>query len=354
MLRIRENALLDRRSWREDRKFRTNRENAIMPRMKRFIFTLCYLLGLPALFRFLHRNGLTIVLYHGVAPKLDQGIYNYRGKFISPKQFEAQLVYFRRHYTVLPLERALQNMREGTLAPRTLAITFDDGYRNFHDFAHPLLKKHGMLATMFVTTDFVMRNEPLWVDRLEYAIGRSDGSRAEKIAHDTETRARFKTLAPATREHDLRNVEQTSWTQFNDFAGDRDVYAPLTKAHMSSMQLDGIAFGAHTRSHPILSTLSSDEQKSEIEGSREDLLQAGLRVSPVFAYPNGQRGDWSNETTAILERTGFSHALTTIEGVNTARTHRYELRRMVLDGTEKMTVFANVVSGVRLFLRSIL
>ena len=121
-----------------------------MPRMKRFAMTILYYLGLPALFRFWHRNALTIVLYHGVAPKLTQGIYNYRGKFISPKSFEAQLQYFLKHYEVLSLERALTFMHEGTLPKNALVITFDDGYRNFLEYAYPLLTKYNMPSTMYV------------------------------------------------------------------------------------------------------------------------------------------------------------------------------------------------------------
>lgn len=245
-------------------------------------------------------------------------------------------------------------MYDGTLAPNSLAITFDDGYRNFYEYAYPLLKKYSFSATMFVATDFVTRQQPLWVDRLEYAVGRQDGTRAEKIAHDARTRAAFKTIPPAQREHDLRNEEQTSFSQFTDFSGDRSVYAPLTKEQMAAMQLNGISFGAHTQSHPILSTLTEEEQHTEIEGSRTDLMQAGIRVSPIFAYPNGQAGDWNADTERALKVSGFTHALTTLEGGNSALTPPYELKRYVLDATDDFAVFANVVSGVRLFLKSIL
>jgi peptidoglycan/xylan/chitin deacetylase (PgdA/CDA1 family) len=321
--------------------------------MKRLFFSLCYILGLPALFRLLHKNALTIVLYHGVAPHLDQGIYNYRGKFLRPDIFEAQLKYLKKHYTVLSLDRALTLLQDGTLPSNSLVVTFDDGYRNFYDYAYPLLGKYGVPATVFLATDFVFKNEPLWVDRLEYAIGRGDGSRAEKIAHDEKTRARLKTLSPAIREHDLRNEEQISWTQFQDFTGDREVYAPLTKSQMSEMQLDHVSFGAHTRSHPILSTLTRAEQDDEIEGSRIDIAGAGLRASPAFAYPNGQRGDWNEDTETVLAAHGFTYALTTLEGVNTKKTRPLQLHRIVLDGTERMSVFANVVTGVRVFFKSL-
>lgn len=333
--------------------------------MKRLIFRLLYLCGIPAVFRYRHRHSLTIVLYHGVAPREDLGptpsgageaqtsIYNYRGKFITPGAFERQLDFYKKHYVVLPLEDALAKLHSGSLPQNALVITFDDGYRNFYTHAYPELVARGMSATMYLATDFVCRSIPLWVDRLEYAVGKGEGTYDEKIAHDAETRAKFKTLTPSMREHDLRNVEQIGWTKFEDFNDDRAVYQPLTREEIIEMQAHGISFGAHTKTHPILATQPADAQRDEIEGSRHDLEALGVQVSPVFAYPNGQRDDWNSETETILSAAGFTHALTTVEGVNTAETHSLRLHRFTLDSTENFAVFANIVSGVRLFLKSL-
>jgi len=320
--------------------------------MKRVLFRLLALCGIPALFRYWHRQSLTVVLYHGVAPRIDQGIYNYRGKFITPGTFERQLEYLRTRYTILSLSDALEQLKDGTLPERALVITFDDGYRNFYLHAYPLLKAHNIPATIYLATDFVCRGVPLWVDRLEYAIGKSEGTRAEKVALDATTRAKFKKLTPLMREHDLRNVEQISWIKFEDFNDDRAVYEPLRHEEIMEMQGQGMTFGAHTKTHPILSTQLADEQRTEIEGSRHDLEALGVRVSPVFAYPNGQKNDWDPETETVLTAAGFTHALTTLEGVNDAQTHPLRLHRFTLDATEDFAVFANVVSGVRLFLKS--
>lgn len=323
-----------------------------MQRMKRALYRLLYLCGIPALFRYWHRRSLTIVLYHGVAPSSDEGIYNYRGKFLTPGAFERQLEYMRHTYSILPLADALEKMRTNSLPDYALCITFDDGYRNFYTHAYPQLKAHSIPATMYLATDFVCRRIPLWVDRLEYAMGKRDGARGEKIALDATVRARLKTLSPAQREHDLRNEEQVSLTPFRDFEDDRAVYEPLTRDEIIEMQEHGITFGAHTKTHPILATQSAQDQRDEIEGSRHDLEALGVRVSPVFAYPNGQPDDWNADTETVLTAAGFIGALTTMEGVNDAITPSMQLRRFTLDNTEDPAVFANVLSGVRLFLKS--
>ncbi len=282
------------------------------------------------------------------------GIYNYRGKFISPSAFEHQLRFFKKNHVVLPLEEALRKLQDGSLPEYALAITFDDGYRNFYTHAYPLLQRYNMSATMFLATDFVCRKIPLWVDRLEYAIGKHDGTYAEKTALDAKTRAALKTTSPAQREHDLRNIEQAVFSPFNNFDDERSVYAPLSQEEILELQDAGMSFGAHTKSHPILSTQAQAEQFAEIHGSKQDLEAIGVRVSTVFAYPNGQANDWNETTEALLTQLGFTHAVTTFEGTNTAVTPRLRLRRYVLDATEDTAVFANVVSGVRLFLKSLL
>ncbi|MBM3272857.1 hypothetical protein FJY94_06370 [Candidatus Kaiserbacteria bacterium] len=334
-------------SYREDRVW------PIILAMKRLVFLVLYLLGVAALFRHIHRKSLTIVLYHGVAPtppRDPKSIFNYRGKFVSPTQFRHQLAYFKKHYVVMPLDVALDQLAAGTLPERALVITFDDGYANFHEHALPALRDTDMTATMFVATDFVVRRVPLWVDRLEYACGKRNGTFAERIAFDARTRDELKALTPEAREERLTQVEGAVLSVFRDFAGDRAVYAPLTQEQIRDCLAAGMTFGAHTRSHPILSMMPGLAQQNEIEGSRTDLEAWGVPVSPTFAYPNGHETDWNLHTLAVLSHAGFTRSLTTIEGTSSASTPPYRLHRMVLDATSDIATVANIVSGVRLWL----
>lgn len=295
---------------------------------------------------------MTIVLYHGVAPKRERGIYNYRGKFIEPATFEKQLRYFKRHYTILGLDEAIKRLREGTLPPYALSITFDDGYHNFYEHAFPLLKKYDLAGTFFLTTDFVLRKKALWVDRLEYAIGSSRGSHRERCDRDNKIRAELKKLESRVREERLACIEKEAGAAFTNFEGERSVYAPLSDSEIQEMRGAGMMFGAHTKSHPILSTLTKESAQSEIIDSALELEKAMGPISSAFAYPNGQRGDWNHETERICE-SKFACALTTLEGTNTGSTHPFRLRRFAMDGTDSET-FAVIASGVRLFFKRLL
>ncbi len=306
--------------------------------------------------RFRARNALTIVLYHGVDERRDLGIYNYRGKFISPEAFDRQLAYFKKKYTVLPLDEAVDMLRTGTsLPPYTLIITFDDGYHNNFTHALPLLKKYNLPATIFITTNFVEKHEPLWVDRLEYVVskGAIGTTREEKVAFDRKTRERLKKLSHTERLRELADIEKEYGVQLADFDGERAVYAPLSWEDIAEMGRHAIMFGAHTKSHPILNTLSPEEQRAEIEESLTLLQRRCSAVSSVFAYPNGQTGDMDTTTCRIVERLGFRGALTTIPGFATDTSDVWMLPRYTLDASESFPFFVATVSGVRQLINSL-
>lgn len=259
-----------------------------------------------------------------------------------------------RNYTILPLDEALRRLDENTLPDYALAITFDDGYRNFYEYAYPVLRAVHAPATMYLATDFVCRNIPLWVDRLEYVMGLGSGTYAHLCAEDARTRDHLKSVSPEIREAALAALEEVAGSSLDSFEGARAVYAPLIQSEIVEMSQNGITFGAHTKSHPILARQTPEVQREEILGSKRDIEALGVPVSAVFAYPNGQENDWNNETEKVLETNLFSHSLTTHEGVNTHHTHPYRVRRIALDNTEDMAAFANILTGVRLFVKSYL
>lgn len=325
----------------------------MMHRMKRSFYRAAFAVGAVALMRFLHRNSLTILLYHGVAPQTDAGIANYRGKFITPAAFDHQIAYFKKHYKILDLDDAISSLRVGTLPPNALAITFDDGYRNFYTHAYPILKKHRVRATMFLTSDFVLDKQPLWVDRLEYAMGHGTSTRAEKMRRDDTLRSELKKLPARERDVRIKKIEQEAGVMFSDFAADREIYAPLSLEEIRDLRSAGMTFAAHTLTHPILARESEEDGAREIKDSVARLTEAIGPLSRTFAYPNGQEGDWRGAHERAAQEAECTAALTTIEGVNTPKTHPYRLHRFTLDATDHTPAFAAIASGVRIYIRTI-
>src|SRR5215813_8079264 len=86
----------------------------------------------------------------------------------------------------------------------------------------------------------------------------------------------------------------------------------VTKGQILAMQNSGHEIGDHTRTHPNLTTLSPAQQKNEIFGAQQDLIEMGVNPTS-FAFPYGAHDD---STQAILSAAKFAAARTTDKGVN--------------------------------------
>lgn len=86
---------------------------------------------------------------------------------VSKKDFERQMLFLKSHrYNVLPLEAIGTLIREKKNVPaKTIAITFDDGYKDNYIYAFPVLKKYNLPATIFIIVNEVGRHQN---DRLSW------------------------------------------------------------------------------------------------------------------------------------------------------------------------------------------
>ena len=94
------------------------------------------------------RARLAVLLLHRVQAQPDP----MQPQEMHARRFEALCGWLARHARVWPLGRALDALRQGTLPPRVLCLTFDDGYADNHALALPILRRHGLTATFFITT----------------------------------------------------------------------------------------------------------------------------------------------------------------------------------------------------------
>ncbi|MFA5114551.1 MAG: polysaccharide deacetylase family protein [Candidatus Omnitrophota bacterium] len=97
-----------------------------------------------------------ILMYHSISPKIDERI---KRLIVSPRSFERQMRFLKKYnYNVIPLESLAELIRDKKpIPPKTVAITFDDGYRDFYTYAFSALEKYGLPATMFIIVDEVGR-----------------------------------------------------------------------------------------------------------------------------------------------------------------------------------------------------
>src|ERR1035438_9908619 len=121
--------------------------------------------------QFRARNGLLILIYHGVvAGDHSHETFLYRNT-VSAREFEGHLQILKRLFTPVSAADVLTHYEGGcSLPPRPLLVTFDDGYHNNLTQAAPLLLKHGIPALFHITTGYIGRPEILWPDEVNLRV----------------------------------------------------------------------------------------------------------------------------------------------------------------------------------------
>jgi hypothetical protein len=90
--------------------------------------------------------------------------------FVSEYDFSRQMEYLHRHFRVIPLSQAADDLRENRIDGPTAVITFDDGYQNVHDLAFPVLMRYELPSTVFINTAFINTANTVWFCLLNQAI----------------------------------------------------------------------------------------------------------------------------------------------------------------------------------------
>jgi peptidoglycan/xylan/chitin deacetylase (PgdA/CDA1 family) len=279
---------------------------------------------------------LRVLLYHRIdARGAAQSQINPDITTASPELFERQLRHLTRFYQPVRGEDVLAaSVGNGALPARAVLLTFDDGYRDFLDFAWPLLKKYSVPAVVFLPTAFVDDPERLfWSDALWQMVSRTDLGRievpgwgeaplltlAERLATFRRLIDWVKAVRPGPRaEHLARLV---------DLFGVRPepTRSIMSWSEVRQLAADGVTMAAHTRTHERLDQLARDQIDWEVDGCRADLVRELGAFTPLFAYPYGNANDLA---VASLKKAGFTIGFTTLCGINNLnRTHPLLLRR---------------------------
>lgn len=107
------------------------------------------------------RQHLLILCYHGTSLE-DEHLWR-PTLYIDPRKLEQRFELLKReHFSVLPLGEGFERLRAGTLPPRSVVITFDDGFFDFFQKAFPLLKQYGFPATVYQTTYYTSIERPIF------------------------------------------------------------------------------------------------------------------------------------------------------------------------------------------------
>jgi len=305
-----------------------------------------------------------VLLYHRVADDSPDPW----GLCVTPAHFAEHLVVLRRLAHPVSLATLTDGAGTRRLRPRSTVITFDDGYADNLRHARPLLARHDVPATVFVTTGYTGGGREFWWDELERVLlspGRlpprlqvdvagvahtwdlDDDAfyGQDAVARDRGWRWRH---APPTRRHALflelyrllqplshaerqRHLDELAeWTA--PPPPERESRRQLTADELRALAAGGLVeLGAHTVTHARLSATPPHVQRDEICGSKRALEETLDRRVTSFAYPFGGREHYSAASVALVKEAGFARACSTSPGLVQRDADVFELPRVVVD-----------------------
>jgi peptidoglycan/xylan/chitin deacetylase (PgdA/CDA1 family) len=250
---------------------------------------------------------------------------------LSVRQFEWQMRYLREYFEPISLGMLVDRLQAGATTGREVALTFDDGVQNHFKVAWPLLKAHRVPATFFVCPGLIESGDWLWRTALRMQLNMLDNATRAKVARNTDCPTTeveaimewTKGLSMDARRAFERDIESRT-ADFTPPRAQTDRHAPLTWDQLRGMDESLITIGSHTRSHPILPTLTESMLLDEIAGSRVALEEKLDRTVDLFSYPNGA----NNPGVVGVARRHYRAAVTTRQGLVTQDSDPFLLPRI--------------------------
>jgi peptidoglycan/xylan/chitin deacetylase (PgdA/CDA1 family) len=298
------------------------------------------------------------VTYHGIVRSpLDVD----NSCFLDEKSFRRQVTYLANYFDVVSLSEAIERMGNVRISRPTAVITFDDGYQNNYSIAFPILRAVNLPATIFLTTGLIDTEDTLWDLRLNRSL-RDTTTRSlnwngitldlcgfeAKTRAKVEIRSRLKDLPSPLLSWQLRDVIRALGDCPERPIEIDSPFRMLNTGAIAEMVASGlIEFGAHSHTHPVLSRLSGEQCRDEIERSIKLVQNLTGRPCKLFAYPFGGGRDYNKQTVDILRSLGISAAVTTLPGPNDRNSSLLELRRYGVGSGEGMALFKLKVHHLR-------
>ncbi len=226
-------------------------------------------------------------MYHSISDGLENKRHSYYDSTTSIEAFAAQMEYLHNYgYQVIGLDGL--TIHSGNQRGKLAVITFDDGLKNFYTQAFPILEKYRFTATVFLITDYV-----------------------EKA-------------------FSFKKQECMGWREVKELAK------------------QGITFGSHTSTHPLLRFMSESAIEYEIKKSKELIEKRTGKAVLYFSYPyafpeeDGRLAEYLRDT---LKAASYKGAVTTVVGRMTIGDDSFFLRRIPINSHDDLILFEAKLEG---------
>lgn len=285
------------------------------------------------------RGGAIILMLHKVNDQYDPLPVT-----LSPTHFDRILSEIKQAGFDIVSMNSLFNDKGEFVQPEKLqfAITFDDGYLDNYEVALPIMQKHQVDSTIYLSYGHVDGKYRFWYELMTNGINATAKTQIDLSDWGLGTIA----LSSAD-EKELAIAQLNNWLkQFDNQQRQEYLSSILNKLELSAEQIPvsammdwdmvsamrhaGVDFGSHTLSHPILSKEKLATMRDEVILSKQFIEDKLGHTINGFAYPNGTEDDYDDDTVLAVKDAGYGYAVTTISGTNYADADPFQLKRINL------------------------
>ncbi|MBJ6126167.1 polysaccharide deacetylase family protein [Microvirga splendida] len=309
---------------------------------------------------------LTVLCYHRVEHPDDNGFQGFKPTYSATREaFVRQMDYLKAHYNPISLRDLVAWLDEDRqLPPCPVLITFDDGYRDNAEVAWPIMRDRGLPAAIFLATEYIGAGRPFIWDFAAYCFQQTPrysaavpligwtslGTEGERDSATVAWVEKRKRLPAAGRDQAMSELAAALDVPPAPQDTFRRLYLDWSDVQVLARQ--GVEFGAHTCSHPILTQVSPTEADEEIIHSINELTSR-LGAAPLaFAYPNGSARDYSHVHEAIVRQSGMPVAFSLEPGpiaLPMIRNRLMSIPRIYIGRNDNMLRFIAKLNGVARF-----
>ncbi|MFK5947648.1 MAG: polysaccharide deacetylase family protein [Methylococcales bacterium] len=277
-------------------------------------------------------NSLIILAYHRIFYMGEENDFPFDPELISatPEEFRRQMLYVKKYFNVVSFQDVLNHIDNKKMLPkRSVIITFDDGHYDNFSNAYPVLKSLDIPATIFLSSGYIDGDNVFWFDQVAYVIYKTNektltisqdvsftiGSDVENRRSVTEDVLEYlKSIPDNLRLECINDIKNQLNVKFvND--EDKSLSSCLKWQHVIEMSDNGIEFGSHTMSHPILSRLTNEELLIEISKSKSDIESKLNKTVDTIAYPVGGTDEYSDDVINCCKKSGYRLGISYVSGI---------------------------------------
>ncbi|MGE5670406.1 MAG: polysaccharide deacetylase family protein [Fibrobacterota bacterium] len=289
----------------------------------------------------LGKSGNSVILmYHRIIAPESVAEHVEPGMYVRPETFSMHCSVLKHYFNVVPLSELL-GPRAVLSSKPSCAITFDDGWADFYQNAFPILKAARLPSTVYLPTNFIGTDMQFWTDTCATILKKICHEKLEMPYQGTSSIIKeilqIKGDYISCVDSVIKMLKPYSTDEINKILDELARYTGCSQKSSQTFMtwnevktcVDSglVTFGSHTANHLILTTESGQTVYDELQISKEKLIkeQVADPSDISFCYPNG---GYSQEIAQMVKIAGYSSAVTTKTGWNSATGDRYILRRI--------------------------